>query len=104
MIYIYIYIYHISGDGRNETSPTPIKLKFIIIDENGKKVNKGIIKSISAGFSHSAALGINGEFYVWGKGMSDKIRLNNDIKDVEKEVSKGVILFIYYYFPYYIYI
>jgi alpha-tubulin suppressor-like RCC1 family protein len=35
---------------------------------------KGLVVSVSAGFNHSAALTNDGDVYVWGKGMSDKLK------------------------------
>ena len=36
----------------------------------------GLISEVSAGFNHSAALTADGAVYVWGKGMSNNLKLN----------------------------
>lgn len=47
------------GDGNNETSSVPVKVKL-----------PSPAATVSAGFNHSAALTEDGQVFVWGKGMS----------------------------------
>jgi alpha-tubulin suppressor-like RCC1 family protein len=37
----------------------------------------GIVSGVSAGLNHSAAVTVDGAVYLWGKGMSDMLDLEN---------------------------
>lgn len=52
------------GNASFEGSTVPILVRNI----------NGLVVSVSAGFNHSAALTSEGHVYVWGKGMSDKLK------------------------------
>ena len=62
------------GDGQADSSPTPVQVKF--------KGNKGIhlkniiITEVSTGFNHSVALTNDGQVFIWGKGISDVLKVN----------------------------
>ena len=81
------------GDGGNENSADPILVSF------PKDI---IIKSISTGFAHSAALDNSGIVWVWGKGMSNEEKSNNGDNNSNNNSNnnpKGPTIFKDQFFP-----
>jgi alpha-tubulin suppressor-like RCC1 family protein len=57
------------GNGDTDSLSSPTRVKF------GREF-KDMVVSVCAGFNHTAALTANGSVYLWGKGMSERIKVD----------------------------
>eukprot|EP01034_Spumella_vulgaris_P034290 gene34290-42286_t len=59
--------------------------KVVLVDDDSQE-RQLIASRVCGGFSHSAAISMNGEVYVWGKGLSDKQKPGLSVRQFEDQL------------------